>query len=294
MCIESNKPLLGFRLSNCQCICRIKCFWIWIWIIITTMIIIMIMMITKTTTTVTTTTTSIIIVHGLNWFAQIHNDKSKSGYFHYGQQCDIYSSVDKTMYYIPYIQKLSAVQIFSKIQTHWPIFGRLRFQMQSPENESYVVMKVHWRLITRNQLPISRHHCNSMVSNWRQTITWTNGDSVHWRTCDAHVRNRSQWSTLFLAKQHNSDVIMGQIACQITSLTIVYSTVYSGVEQRKHQSSASLAFVRGIHRRPVNSPQKWPVTREIFPFDDVIMFLAKQTTMSFSQMNGILLLVSYN
>ena len=42
--------------------------------------------------------------------------------------------------------------------------------------------------------------------------------------------------------------------------------------QRKHQSSASLAFVRGIHRRPVNSPHKWPVTRKMFPFDDVIMF----------------------
>ena len=52
-----------------------------------------------------------------------------------------------------------------------------------------------------------------------------------------------------------------------------YSTVYSGVDQRKHQSSASLAFVWGIHRWPVNSPHKWPVTREIFPFDDVIMML---------------------
>ena len=40
---------------------------------------------------------------------------------------------------------------------------------------------------------------------------------------------------------------------------------------RKHQSSASLAFVRGIHRGPVNSPHKWPVTRKMFPFDDVIM-----------------------
>ena len=64
---------------------------------------------------------------------------------------------------------------------------------------------------------------------------------------------------------------MGAIASQITSLTIVYSTVYSGADQRKHQSSASLAFVRGIHRGSVNSPHKWSVTREMFPFDDVIM-----------------------
>ena len=70
---------------------------------------------------------------------------------------------------------------------------------------------------------------------------------------------------------HYNDVMMSAMASQITSLTIVYSTVYSGADQRKHQSSASLAFVRGIHRWPVNSPHKWPVTRKMFPFDDVIM-----------------------
>ena len=47
--------------------------------------------------------------------------------------------------------------------------------------------------------------------------------------------------------------------------------VYSGADQSKHQNSASLAFVWGIHRGPVNSPHKWPVTRKMFPFDDVIM-----------------------
>ena len=55
---------------------------------------------------------------------------------------------------------------------------------------------------------------------------------------------------------HYSDVIMGAPASQITSLTIVYSNVYSGEDQRKDQSSASLAFVWGIHRWPVNSPQR--------------------------------------
>ena len=64
---------------------------------------------------------------------------------------------------------------------------------------------------------------------------------------------------------------MDSIASQITNLTIVYSTVHSGAEQRKHQSSASLAFVWEIHRWPVNFPHKWPVTRKMFPFDDVIM-----------------------
>ena len=61
------------------------------------------------------------------------------------------------------------------------------------------------------------------------------------------------------------------IASQITSLAIVYSAVYSDADERKHQSSASLAFVRGVHRGPVNFPHKWPITRKMFPFDDVIM-----------------------
>ena len=73
-----------------------------------------------------------------------------------------------------------------------------------------------------------------------------------------------------LTRGHYSDVIMGAMASQITSLTIINSTVYSGADQRKYQSSASLAFVRGIHRWPVDSPHKGPVTRKMFPFDDVI------------------------
>ena len=64
--------------------------------------------------------------------------------------------------------------------------------------------------------------------------------------------------------QHYSDVILAAMASQITSFTIVYSTVYS-------ESSASLVFVRGIHRSPMNSPHKWPVTRNMLPFDHVIM-----------------------
>ena len=70
---------------------------------------------------------------------------------------------------------------------------------------------------------------------------------------------------------HYCDAIMGTVASQITSLMIVYTTVYSDADQSKHHSSASLAFVWGIHRGPVNSPHKWPVTRKMFPFDDVIM-----------------------
>ena len=77
---------------------------------------------------------------------------------------------------------------------------------------------------------------------------------------------------------HYSDV-MGAMASQITGASIVYSTVCSGADHRKHQSSASLAFVKGIHRWPVNSLHKGPVMRKMFTFDDVIM--------SFPETNGL-------
>ena len=72
-----------------------------------------------------------------------------------------------------------------------------------------------------------------------------------------------------------SDVIMSTMASQITGVSIVYSTVCwqikGDTDQRRHQSSASPAFVRGIHRSSVNSPHKGPVVRKMLPFDDVIM-----------------------
>ena len=89
---------------------------------------------------------------------------------------------------------------------------------------------------------------------------------VTWRRKEPEQQQLWHW-----LKSHYNDVIMDAMASQITSLAVVYATVYSGADQRKHQSSASLAFVRGIHRRPLNSPHKGPVTRKMFPFDDVIM-----------------------
>ena len=74
---------------------------------------------------------------------------------------------------------------------------------------------------------------------------------------------------------------MSPMASQTTSLAIVYSTVYSSADQRKHQSSASLAFVRGIHWWPVNSPHKGPVTGEMFPFDNVIIIHASVVLFAF-------------
>ena len=119
---------------------------------------------------------------------------------------------------------------------------------------------------------------------------------VCWSTCSAQhkkyhnllhwsfVRGNHRWLGVSLQgpskcsmswrqndKFHYCDVIMVAMVSQIISLTIVYSIVHSGADQRKDQSSASLAFVRRVHRGPVNSPHKWPVTRKMFPFHDVIM-----------------------
>ena len=66
---------------------------------------------------------------------------------------------------------------------------------------------------------------------------------------------------------------MGMMASQITSLTIVYSAVYSGADEKKHKISVSLAFVQGIHRWLVNSLHKWPVTRKMFPLSSCRLFV---------------------
>ena len=76
---------------------------------------------------------------------------------------------------------------------------------------------------------------------------------------------------VYLQPWYYSDIILSVMASQFTSPAIVYPTVYSATHQRKHQSSTSLAFVRGIHQWLVNSPYKGPVMRTMFPFYDVIM-----------------------
>ena len=134
---------------------------------------------------------------------------------------------------------------------------------------------------------------NSLATTWRQAIIWTNDGLVCWRIyasprineLSVKSKNLRQgyicYNTILLrydpyvSKHHHSDVIMCTMAFQITGVSIVYLTVCSGADQGKHQSSASLASARGIHRWPVNSPHKRPITREMFPSDDVIMTKAK-------------------
>ena len=90
---------------------------------------------------------------------------------------------------------------------------------------------------------------------------------ISWRIWSKFYVSEAIW--YFICTSHYTDVIMGTIASQITSPTIVNTIVYSDADQRKHQSSASLA--------PVNSPHKWPVTRKMFPFDDVIIYIQLAT-----------------
>ena len=108
---------------------------------------------------------------------------------------------------------------------------------------------------------------DDLINKWNRIEIWTKSRNL--LKTPVHYTNLQ--INCHFKKHHYNDVIMGMIASQITSLTIVYSTVYSGAVQRKHQSSASQACVRGIHGWPMNSPHKEPVTWKMFPFDDVIM-----------------------
>ena len=109
--------------------------------------------------------------------------------------------------------------------------------------------RLYFYSISLNVVPGSPVDNNSALEQRRwQTIIWTIDGLVYWRI---------YWANSFWHRwNHYSDVIMGVLASQITSIIIVYWNVYSGADQRKHQSFASLVFVRGTHRWPVNSAQK--------------------------------------
>ena len=130
-----------------------------------------------------------------------------------------------------------------------------------------------------NYAHVSRFQCFGMgnfylYSSRLRHLHWDNHPQWQWSSPDDHGQNVMRISQAVLL-YHYCDVVMGAMATQITSFTIAYSSVYSGADQRKHQSSASLAFVRGIHRWPMNSPHKGSVTRKVFSFDVVIMPKAK-------------------
>ena len=109
----------------------------------------------------------------------------------------------------------------------------------------------------------------TLVSTWYTMVLLKLPIEIHilplWRLALTHL-----WP-IAGSGIHYTDVIMSAMASKITSFKIVYSNVYLDADKRKHQSFTSLAFRGVVHRSPVNSLQKGPVTRKMFPFDDVIM-----------------------
>ena len=119
--------------------------------------------------------------------------------------------------------------------------------------------------LVTNSVPVIRD--TMWVLTARRRAIWLPGIYCVARYCERSERG------CMMSRAHYSDVIMSTMpmASQITGVSIVWSTVGSSGDQRKHQTSASLAFVRGIHWRLVSSPHKVLVTQKMFQFDDVIM-----------------------
>ena len=123
------------------------------------------------------------------------------------------------------------------------------------------------------------NHIHIKTDDWACRLAATSGGSpLVYSLCATNCQIGYGTRSIRVAFLHHSDVITGAMASQITNLTIVYSTVNLDADQRKHQSPESLAFVRGIHRWPVNSPHKGPVTRKMSPFHDVIMSLNEKAS----------------
>ena len=126
----------------------------------------------------------------------------------------------------------------------------------------------------------SLHMCLSLQVIGGYMIYWCYSSAfsmVIWTQCEfiKLPRHETHYFIIELINKssisHYSDIIMSMMVSQVTSSTNVYSTVYSGTDQRKRQSSMSLALVRGIHQSPVNSPHKGPVMWKMFPLVDIIM-----------------------
>ena len=126
------------------------------------------------------------------------------------------------------------------------------------------------KLIT--SILVHGHILNLLYFSMRR---WKRIIRISWYIQDSQMKHFGfVWFSMLYMKlltAHHNDVIMRTMASQITSPTIFYLALYPGSYQRTFHSSASLAFVQGIHRRPLNSPHKRPTMRKMFPLDDVIM-----------------------
>ena len=102
--------------------------------------------------------------------------------------------------------------------------------------------------IARKELIRSAQLCGDSTGGQRIMIPLNKHSSIRWY--ETPLRAYMWYVASLYQVQHYSDVIMGAMASQITGVSIVYLIVSSGADRRKHQSSASLAFVR-VHKGPV-------------------------------------------
>ena len=178
----------------------------------------------------------------------------------------------------PLVAGMKTLWYVEKMMT-WP---QILFTQQIYHSLWTVTQEITWQMRSFQSQPQLIHN---FQQDDKREVKKDNANPIYFPTCVQRV-------CIF----HYDDVIMDAIASLITNLTIVYSTVNSDADRRKHQSSASLAFVWGFHRGTVDSPHKWPVTLKMFPFDDVIMIthiIFRLAEVVFGRLNKNILIKTY-
>ena len=186
--------------------------------------------------------------------------------------CTTFNSIEDWIYMVRFYRYSQSHQMYTRrylvclIVAILTLIVRVIYLLMNISKGCFIDDVLQWRHMSAmsHKIPATR-----LSVTGQEQITHASSASL--ALCEGNQSVTGGLPSQKASDAHYNDVIMKAIASQITSLTIVYSSVYSGADQRKHQSSASLAFVWGIHRGPVNSPHKGPVTRKMFPFDDVIM-----------------------
>ena len=163
-----------------------------------------------------------------------------------------------------------------RLTKHWGQ-DKIFASMSGTSGKNYVINR---KIVTIMQYWQRRGICTTKVDILGEHVNYggrpltCHHDNYHWESLsELTLRLSQEMCSRLVLCYHYDDVTMDTMASQITSHTIVYSAVCSGADRRKHQSSASLPFVRGIHRWLVDSSHKGPVTRKMFPFGDVIMMV---------------------
>ena len=170
----------------------------------------------------------------------------------------------KGTHYNDAIMSAMASQITSLTTVYPTVYsGADQRKHQSYASLAFVRGIHRWPVNSPNKGPVTRKMMTSLRITYLPHVIESSGPCSALCYGTTHGMHHHGTIDILVKGTHYNDAIMSAMASQITSLTTVYPTVYSGADQRKHQSYASLAFVRGIHRWPVNSPNKGPVTRKM-------------------------------